>query len=325
MSKRYQLIELLSNGRFCSGESLAEKLDISRAAVWKHVQTLHALGLDVHAVRGRGYQLRTPLQLLYQDKIQAVLTREVSARLDAIEVLQSVDSTSEYLRRQLPNLTPGRGRACLAEQQTAGRGRRGRSWVSPFGSSLYLSLAWYIDKPGVSISGLSLAVAVSVARTLETCGVDGLGIKWPNDIFLEGRKLAGILLDLSGESGGAWRVVVGVGINLCLPATAADEIDQPWTDLSASSIDFDRNRLAGQVLQALVYDLENFVGNGLRSYTREWTHFDLLAGRQIDLQQGDRMIAGTARGIDADGALLLEHDGNTASYHAGEVTVRLSG
>ena len=324
MSKRFQLIALLSDGQFCSGVRLAEELAISRAAVWKHVQSLAALGLDVHAVRGRGYQLSTPLQLLDLEKILASLSQSTRSRLDAIDVLNSVDSTSEYLRRQLDSLYPGRGKACLAEQQTAGRGRRGKSWVSPYGSSLYLSLAWFIDQPGLSISGLSLAIAVSVVRALERYGVERLGLKWPNDIFLEGRKLAGILLDLSGESGGVWRVVVGIGINLRMPSGAAELIDQPWTDLSGMAVEVDRNLLAGQVLEALVSDIELFAGKGLVSFINEWERFDLLSGREIGLQQGDRMIAGIARGIDKDGALLVERNGITGSYHAGEVSVRLT-
>lgn len=324
MSKRFQLIELLSEGRFCSGVQLAEKLAISRAAVWKHVQALVELGLDVHAVRGRGYQLRSPLQLLDRDRIQRFLSQHTLSRLDAVDIFNSVDSTNEYLRRNLDRLSPGRGRACMAEQQTAGRGRRGRSWVSPYGSSLYLSLAWFIDQPGMSISGLSLAIAVSVARALEEHGIERLGIKWPNDIFLEGRKLAGILLDLSGESGGAWRVVAGVGINVRMPSTAAEQIDQPWIDLSGLNVSVDRNRLAGQALEALVSDIIRFADQGLDSFTDEWTRYDLLSGRVIELRQGDRMIAGIARGIDTDGALLLEHQGTIRSYHAGEVSVRLA-
>ena len=318
------LLPLLADGEFHSGQEFAERLGISRAAVWKHVQSLAALGLDVHAVRGRGYQLSTPLQLLDLEKILASLSQSTRSRLDAIDVLNSVDSTSEYLRRQLDSLYPGRGKACLAEQQTAGRGRRGKSWVSPYGSSLYLSLAWFIDQPGLSISGLSLAIAVSVVRALERYGVERLGLKWPNDIFLEGRKLAGILLDLSGESGGVWRVVVGIGINLRMPSGAAELIDQPWTDLSGMAVEVDRNLLAGQVLEALVSDIELFAGKGLVSFINEWERFDLLSGREIGLQQGDRMIAGIARGIDKDGALLVERNGITGSYHAGEVSVRLT-
>jgi len=324
MLTRYRLIELLADGQFRSGAWLGEQLGISRAAVWKQVRALTELGLEVHAVRGRGYRLAAPFQPLRSELLVSLLSEDVASRIDSIDVFHEIDSTSEHLRKQeAPN--PGRGRVCLAEYQSAGRGRRGRSWVSPYGSSLYLSMAWHVQEPRTQISGLSLASAVAVVRALRQQGIEGLGLKWPNDIYCNGRKLAGILLDLAGEAGGNYQVVIGVGINLKIPRPAAARIDQPWADLAHYADTLDRNRLAAQVLNSLADTIDTFMEKGLEGFAQEWKRFDLVSGQAVRLQQGKTTISGTARGIDANGALLIERDGSTKSYHAGEVSVRLSG
>jgi BirA family biotin operon repressor/biotin-[acetyl-CoA-carboxylase] ligase len=299
MSTRYRLIDLLADGRFHSGQSLGRELGISRAAVWKHMQLLDKLGLDVHAVRGQGYRLAEGVELLDKARIRAQLSETSAARLQALDIFHDIDSTSDYLKNNRAVLGDGRFIVCLAERQSAGRGRRGRRWVSPYGTNLYLSLATQLGEMTPGCGGLSLAVAVAVAAALQSCGVENPGLKWPNDIFYQGRKLAGILIDLSGESGGPYKVVVGVGINLRMPLNAARDIDQPWTDLSRSGVSIERNRLAGVVVERLVRALE--------------LH-----------HEHEPVIRGVARGIDARGALLIEHDGMTRSYHAGEVSIRLS-
>ena len=171
---------------------------------------------------------------------------------------------------------------------------------------------------------MSLVVAIAVLRALRGCGVADAGLKWPNDIFYQGRKLAGILLDVSGESTGPFRVVVGIGVNCRLPASAARDIDQPWADLSQTGVRVDRNRLAALILEALVQTLDTFTREGLAAFTAEWERFDLIAGRTVELQHDNEIrIAGIARGIDSRGALLIDQDGDTRSFHAGEVSVRL--
>ncbi len=321
---RYRLIELLADGCFHSGQSLGRELGVSRAAVWKHIQALPDLGLEVHAVRGQGYRLVEAFEPLHEASIRMQLGQAALCRVQALDVVHSVDSTSEYLKRRS---SPGNNtfNACIAEWQSAGRGRRGRHWVSPYGASLYLSFAAQVSEATLGAGGLSLAVAVAVAEALQICGVRDLGLKWPNDIFYQGRKLAGILLDLSGESGGPYQVVIGIGVNLRMPAGAAAKIDQPWADLSQSGITIDRNRLAGSILDSLVRTMDLFNEYGLRAFTKDWERFDLVSGRAIELHHGhEPMIRGVARGIDERGALLIEHDGTTRSYHAGEVSIRLS-
>jgi len=325
MSMRYRVMELLADGHFHSGEWLGEQLGISRAAVWKHVRSLSGLGVEVHAVRGQGYRLTRPWQPLRVERIRAELTAEAAVRLQDLEVLRSVDSTSDYLKRTRTQHDVARVRACLAEWQSAGRGRRGKSWVSPYGSSLYLSLAVPMGESGIRSGGLSLVAAVATVSALQACGVEGLGLKWPNDIFYRDRKLAGILLDLSGEAGGSYQVIIGVGINIQVPGNAAQEIDQPWTDLSQSGVAVERNRLAGMVLGSLLDAIEIFNQQGLGVFVQQWRRLDLIADRAVELRNDNAAIAaGIARGIDDQGALLIESNGITQRYHAGEVSVRLA-
>lgn len=325
MSTRYRLINLLADGRFHSGQSLGRELGISRAAVWKHMQLLDGLGLDVHAVRGQGYRLTEGFELLDKARIRAQLSESSEARLQALDIFHDIDSTNDYLKNSQSTLSGGRFSVCLAERQSAGRGRRGRRWISPYGTNLYLSLATQISEMTPGCGGLSLAVAVAVVEALQMCGVENPGLKWPNDIFYQGRKLAGILLDLSGESGGPYKVVVGVGINLRMPLSAARDIDQPWADLSQSGVSIERNQLAGVVVERLVRALDLFNEHGLHVFKQDWQRLDLVSGRTVELHhEHEPVIRGVARGIDAGGALLIEHDGMTRSYHAGEVSIRLS-
>lgn len=327
MSKRAELVELLACGEFRSGQWLGERLAISRAAVWKHIRSLEASGLEVHAVRGRGYRLVHPFEPLDQRQIRESIPAGSLALLDSLDVLHVTDSTSDFLKRKpvAALAEDGRARVCLAEWQTAGRGRRGRRWVSPYGSNLYLSLSTRVGANALASGGLSLAVAVAVLNSLQSCGVPGLGLKWPNDIYFEGRKLAGILLDLTGESGGPYQVIAGVGLNLGMPGTAGREIDQPWADLSQTGVKIDRNRLAGVIIGELLKAMELYDKRGLDAFAGDWRQHDLASGQPVELRHEQRsVVKGVARGIDAHGALLVESDGVTRGYHAGELSLRLT-
>jgi BirA family biotin operon repressor/biotin-[acetyl-CoA-carboxylase] ligase len=325
MMLRYRLVELLSDGQFHSGEWLGQQLGVTRAAVWKHVRALAELGVDVHAVHGQGYRLAHPFEPLRAERIRAALSPRVVTRLDSLDVFREIDSTSDYLKRTGARCRLDRTRVCVAEWQTSGRGRRGRRWVSPYGSNLYLSLASQLNSEAFQSGGLSLVVAIGVLRALRSCGVSGLGLKWPNDIFYVGGKLGGILLDVSGESGGPFLIVIGIGVNVRLPESAACSIDQPWSDLTQTGISIERNELAAVIVDALHQALDQFVHAGLAAFIGEWERYDIVAGHTVELHQDRRRcIQGVARGIDSHGALLLEHDGVTQSFHAGEISVRLT-
>lgn len=322
MSVRYQLVERLSDGAFHSGESLGQALGISRAAIWKQVRVLREMGLPVHAVRGRGYRLSAPLELLDAERIAEELTPGARERLAGIELHHELDSTNDFLRRNraLPS-----GTVCLAERQLRGRGRRGRQWVSPYGTNLYLSLLWRFEQGVEGLGGLSLAVGIALLRTLHELGVEDAGLKWPNDVLVHQAKLAGILVEVAGESAGPCSAVIGIGINVDMPDAAAREIDQHWTDLChAAGAAISRNRLASGLLECLLEALHDFNELGLSPFLEEWRRYDLSLGREVQVRSGGDLVTGRGSGIDVDGAFLLETLNGLRRFASGEVSLRIT-
>ena len=320
MSLFTPLLEQLADGHFHSGEELGQQLGVSRSAIWKTLQQFERLGLDIHAVQGKGYRLANALDLLSAEKILAVLPEVVREAPLAINVQLEVDSTNDWLMQQVD----WHGVACLAECQHAGRGRRGRQWVSPFAANLYLSLGWRFTLDAASLAGLSLAAGVAVMRALDVLGIKTAGLKWPNDIVHGSRKLGGILIEMRGEAGGPSQVVIGVGLNVHMPDSAAEELDQPWSDLQQCAGDkVSRNALAAAVLSELVQACQACDRGGLTAYLEDWQDYDIHAGKQVDLLLPDeRRITGLSRGIDSQGALLLERGGKVQRFSCGEVSLR---
>lgn len=326
MDTRYHLIRLLADGRFHSGETLAQGFGVSRAAVWKQLQGLHELlDLEVHAVRGRGYRLARPLELLDPEAIRSALSAAACTRLSSLEIHASIDSTNSHLMRAAVQGAPP-GQVCLAEQQTTGRGRRGRHWVSPFGSNIYLSILWRYPLAPMELSGLSLAAGLATVRALSALGVQGVGLKWPNDVLWRGRKLAGLLLEVSGESGGPSQVVLGLGLNTSLSERQGEFIEQPWVDLASVSAGqgISRNALAAALLEELLEALDRFHDQGLGPLLDEWQRHDLYHGKRVQLRMAERVVEGIHRGIDKSGALLLDCGEGVRAFHAGEVSLRAS-
>lgn len=325
MEREQTLLETLKDGAFHSGEDLARVLGgLSRAAVWKLIRELEVQGLPIFAVRGRGYRLAEPIEFLDRDKIFAALTEETQGQLSGLEIHSHLDSTSSYLMRQCKSGVAG-GLVCLAEAQSAGRGRRGRSWVSPFAANLYLSLLWQFSTGVAALSGLSLAVGVAIARTLRRLGATEVGLKWPNDLVWCGRKLGGILLEFDGESAGPCWVVAGVGINVAMPAKAESAIDQPWVDfreiMGAERVS--RNALAANVLNEIIPLFARYEHDGFPSISRQWRQFDQVAGQPITLILPNSTITGVACGIDDSGALLLDTGMGIKRFMAGEISLRV--
>lgn len=323
MPQQLELIRVLSDGRFHSGEELGAALGVSRVAVWKSLRSFPALGLDVLAVPGRGYRLTERLELLSRDLLLATLSPEARSLLSNLDVLLTVDSTNRHVT-QMAAQGAASGCACFAEHQSAGRGRRGRTWVSPFGGNVYLSVSWRFNTSPAALAGLSLAVGVAVIRALRSVGVPDIGLKWPNDILWQGRKLAGVLIELAGESAGPCNVVIGVGLNFRMPRNMGAEIDQPWADVcSIVGPEISRNRLAGLVLQDLLLALGAFERHGLEVFREEWARWDITKDKEVELRLHDRIISGRAAGIDNSGALLLFCGDTVQAYPAGEVSLRL--
>ena len=319
MSDRTLLLRLCRGP--ASGAELARELGITRSAVWKRIETLRAAGVEVQARPGEGYALASPLALLDAQAIAAALVPEARAELAGVEVLFETDSTNAVALREP---APARGaRAWLAERQTAGRGRRGRRWASPLAAHVYLSLSRRFEGGLPALQGLSLAVGVAAAEALHALGYAGVRLKWPNDLMADGRKLGGILVEIGGEAGGPMRAVVGLGLNVAMPASAAREIDQPWCDLaSLSDAPPSRQAVCVALLDALLPMLPRFEREGLAPFLAGWARHDLLAGRPVTLQLGDRRIEGVALGVAADGALRLRDANGEHAYHAGEASLR---
>ena len=324
MSGRLEVLRLLADGGEHSGEALAAELAISRAAVWKRVQQLGQWGLEVHAVAGRGYRLARPLDLLEREAVLAGLPDMVRDRLRNLALADEVDSTNEALLA-VGDLPPGRFDACLAEFQHRGRGRRGRTWLAPFASGICLSVGWCFVEAPRQLSALSLAAGVAVRRALAGSGFDDVNLKWPNDILHGGGKLGGILCELRAEAAGPAYVVIGVGLNVDLPAGAAKAIGAtglPPVSLAGMGPRPSRSRLAAALLGQLALALVEFEQAGFAPFHDEWRAADALLGRPVRLQHGERAVDGLARGIDADGALLFDAGNGVERVVSGEISLR---
>jgi BirA family biotin operon repressor/biotin-[acetyl-CoA-carboxylase] ligase len=320
------LVALLADGELRSGQWLAGQLGVSRAAVWKAIERLRAQGVAVDAVPRRGYRFPTGVELLADGPIRAALHAERAARLGRLELCFEVDSTNTRLLNARPP-AEGSADACLSELQHAGRGRRGRPWIAPFGGSLALSLSWlFRDATRVS-PALSLSVGVAVARALARAGAHGIGLKWPNDLWWHDRKVGGILLEMRTEASGPAHIVVGVGLNLALAPAVRAEIESSGVSIAtvadACGSGPSRNFLAGAIIDELLSMLVRFERDGFAAFRTEWTALDALADRPARVLMGHNTVSGTARGVDEEGALRLERAGTIERFVAGEVSLRV--
>jgi BirA family biotin operon repressor/biotin-[acetyl-CoA-carboxylase] ligase len=341
--KQKKILNLLADGCFHSGTELASALSISRAAIWKHIASFNEYGIEIISLRGRGYKLHRPLELLSATLIEENLTGLARQLLSTLEIYHQIDSTNRYLAdlsgfKNLKGLsTPLSGSICFAEYQTAGKGRRGRQWVSPFGTNLYFSILWQFQQDPASIAGLSLAVGVAVIRALKELGITEVGLKWPNDIYWREKKLGGILIEVAGEAGGCCSAVIGLGLNLYLPAKETGSITQPWTDLehiiktgnirTGSPLkdcqSYSRNVMASLLLNQLLPVIANFENDKLAAYLTEWRNADVMLSKEASIYLGSQEFSGTVMGIDDNGMLLLKNAaGMIKTFASGEVSFR---
>ncbi|MCW0355733.1 bifunctional biotin--[acetyl-CoA-carboxylase] ligase/biotin operon repressor BirA [Pantoea ananatis] len=309
-----KLIDILADGEFHSGEQLGETLGMSRAAINKHIQTLKSWGLEVYTVTGKGYSFPAPLQLLNEQEILGQLSQA------DIAVIPVIDSTNQYLLERMHSLPSGS--VCLAEYQQAGRGRRGRHWFSPFGANLYMSMYWRLEQGPAAAMGLSLVIGIIMAETLRSLGAQDVRVKWPNDIYLHDRKLAGILVELTGKTGDAAQIVMGAGINLAMRTAEAVQINQGWINLQEAGVTINRNELAATLINRLREALPVFEQEGLTPFVTRWAELDNFINRPVKLLIGEREVHGIARGIDNQGGLQLEQDGKIQSWVGGEISLR---
>ena len=308
------LINILADGEFHSGEQLGEQLGMSRAAINKHIQTLRDWGIDVFTVPGKGYSLPEPIQLLDE----AFILSQISD--GTVTVLPVIDSTNQYLLERLAQLKSGD--ACIAEYQQAGRGRRGRQWFSPFGTNLYLSMYWRLEQGPAAAIGLSLVIGIVIAEVLQQLGAHDVRVKWPNDLYLNDKKLAGILVELTGKTGDAAQIVMGAGINLAMKSVVSEVVNQGWINLQQVGLNIDRNKLAVSLINELRQALAHFEREGLTPFLARWKKLDNYINRPVKLIIGEREVFGIARGINEQGGLLLEQDGVIKAWVGGEISLR---
>jgi BirA family transcriptional regulator, biotin operon repressor / biotin---[acetyl-CoA-carboxylase] ligase len=320
------LLRLLADGDVHSGVSLAAELGQTRAAVWKSVERLRAIGVEVQAVARRGYRLARPVELLDIDRIRAELADDRRPHLHNLELLFEVGSTNTRLLGSAPP-PPSTADVCLAELQHAGRGRLGRRWIGSFGGGVALSVGWTCSDVVRTLPALSLGVGVAVSRALTRAGAEGVKLKWPNDIWFEDRKLGGVLIELRAEAGGPAHIVIGVGINVSLPAEARREIESSGAAVAAVSDacrePVSRNMVAGAILDELLSMLVQYERFGFAAFRDAWTALDGLYGRAAQVVVGEGTVSGIARGVDADGALLLETKDRMQRFVSGEASLRL--
>ena len=315
--KGTQLLNLLADGTFHSGEKIGELLGVSRTSVNNYIKALQEIGLDIYKVTGKGYCSAAPLILLNQQAIKTL------SGVKNVHVQQILSSTNQYLLDKIPDLS--KGQTCIAEYQTAGRGRRGREWISPFASHLYFSMYWRLDSGIDKVSGLSLLVGIATVNALEKLGIQGVGLKWPNDLYYQGKKLAGILIELNAQASDVCHSVIGIGINVRMPAEQGKLIDQPWIDLnSISNEPIDRNRLSAILINELQLLLPEYEKTGLSTFLARWFELDCFINQQVNLIVADRIQTGLCRGINQQGALLLEINGQINPYIGGEISLRLA-
>jgi BirA family biotin operon repressor/biotin-[acetyl-CoA-carboxylase] ligase len=328
MSGRLEaLLGLLADGTLHSGADLAARLGVSRAAVWKLVGELRSRNVPVTSLPRRGYRLPEPVELLDAYRIEEAMITKGRRRPGRLEVLFETDSTNAYLYAAPPPL-PGHPWVAFAELQHAGRGRRGRTWLAPFGSSLTFSLSWTFAESPADLAALGLAAGVAVVETLGEFGATDVRLKWPNDIVWRGRKLGGLLMQLRSEQGGSANVVAGLGLNLAVPAATRVAIAVggalPAADLREALGEAapGRNALAAALAGSLLDAFDAFGREGFADFAARWAKLDALAGARVSVVQGADTVEGEARGVDGDGALLLEVGGRLERFYSGDVSLR---
>lgn len=314
------LLSLLSDGQFHSGEELGDRLSISRAAVWKQLQKIQQLGVDLESVKGRGYRIPGGMDLLKPIELKDAFEL-MPIPIAGLSILSTTDSTNKQVVKYLNSGGEGPF-LCSCEQQTDGRGRRGRVWHSPYGENLYFSLSWKFQSGASVLEGLSLAVGVVIAETLRSMGASQCSLKWPNDIVYEGKKLGGILIELTGDIEGPCQVIIGVGINVSMRARSAD-IDQPWTDLSkVMPTEPNRTNLLIDLVKALLQMLQDYEQNSFAKYRAKFETLNSHQNKKVCLLLGDKKIFGTVLGVEASGALVVETANGREVFNGGEISLR---
>ena len=327
MSKISDILKILSDGKFHSGTEIGQQLHLTRSAVAKFIQQLDELNIDVFSVKGKGYKIAGGLSLLSEKDIRAGLSDEVRDEI-SLEVFTNIASTNTYLKQTSLDTS---FRACMAEYQHQGRGRLGRSWQSPFGSNLILSIAHRHKGTPATLSGYSLCIGTALRDCLEPLVNADIGLKWPNDLKVNNKKLAGILIEIvssrneSGEP--VFKVITGIGVNYHLSAEARSQIDQPVEDLSSLTKNRlpSRSELGALIINSTVAAIKRFESEGFSAFKEKWLSHDIHLGSKVRLSSESKTIEGIHRGITDSGELILERQGRLIQYSVGELEEEIEG
>jgi len=320
LERLQQLVILLSDGRFHSGESLARQLGVSRTAIWKLINKLQSWQIEIFAVRGKGYKIPGGLALIDGEYLAGTVSQKTKL-FSEIKVLPTVDSTSSYLTRWWKK-QPGIGRICISEHQTAGRGRKGRKWISPFGANLYFSLGLNLPMGLSALGGLSLAVGIGITKLLNQHSTKKVTLKWPNDILVDGKKMAGILVEASGDSTDNSFLNIGIGINWNM-TNDENDIDQPWINLkSILNSSIERNDVLSLILLEIDSLLDHYIKHGFDGFRNDWAEHSAFYGRPIIIHTRNGIVSGVETGVDRSGAITIRTNEGEKSFYSGEVSLR---
>ncbi|MGB6135872.1 MAG: bifunctional biotin--[acetyl-CoA-carboxylase] ligase/biotin operon repressor BirA [Shewanella sp.] len=311
--RKRQILNCLTHQYFVSGEVIAKQLSLTRAAINQHIDGLKDYGIEIYSVKGKGYKLANPISLIVESQL-------VNAIDNRCFYFDDTNSTNAFMLGHAAELKSGD--ICVAEYQSAGRGRRGRKWISPYGHHIYASLFWRFNQDITKASGFSLVVGCAIVEVLKDFGVEGLGLKWPNDIYLDHKKLAGILIEVSQTTSQYTDLVIGFGINMSMSAEQGELIDQPWSDLSTMARMPDKTALLIKLHAQLKRDLQLFEKHGLSEFATRWNAHDLFINREVTLTMSPNAVTGICRGIDSQGAILLETEQGISAFVGGEISLR---
>ena len=311
---------------FVSGAVLAADFKVTRSAIWKAIGQLRELGTQIDAITHYGYRLVLPTSPLDAAGVIAQLQPQTRQRLREGHCEASIDSTNAaLLDRGAP--PPGQFDFLTAEYQSAGRGRRGRSWLAPPGGAVCLSWSWCFEALPSQPGALSLVIGVAAIRALAGLGLPGVQLKWPNDLVLPAGKLGGILIEMRSEAAGPMHAVVGMGLNVALGPDMRASIDAHGNVPVDLAEQFPgslvpRNHLVAAILDHGISAMSAFSRQGFAPFRADYLTHDWLGGKAVALSGGNGPATGIARGVDDDGALLVEHDGGISRIISGEVSVR---
>lgn len=316
-SLTFPILQVLADGNFHSGEALAQQFKVTRATIWNAVKHAETLGVEVFSVRGRGYKLPQAIELLDKNEVLKAIGEQRA--WFKLEVLDEVASTNTYLMQQKG---AAHATCVVAHVQTHGKGRRGRTWISQLGASLTFSLLWRFQCGAAALSGLSLAVGVALIRALMSLGVNNAQLKWPNDVLVDGKKLAGILIELQGDLEGPSAAVIGVGFNLNLPKNVLESIDQPAIDLTTIK-QINQSELLGVLLKHLADVLSSFEQHGFVGLRDEWLSYHAYENKPVRmLLPNGTEVVGLVKSVADDGILLVETALGLQRFSAGEISLR---